>query len=83
MTTAHITGYHRKEFRFVSFVELVKLATGKDLLAVKTQADGLLNGKPFDLTFPDYESAKRFASLASAIGAIVDIDDDKPSISTL
>ena len=71
-SVVRITGYSRK-FMAISFVKLVRQATGEGLAPAKNRLDRLLTGETIELEFQDTEAAQAFVHSLAEIGGIADV----------
>lgn len=63
-----VSGYS-KRLSFIPFVKLIEKAAGESLGPSKRRADELLEGRGFELSFADRESAVAFVQAATDLGA--------------
>jgi len=64
-----VHGYTRR-LNVIAFVKLIRKATGESLAPAKGRVDNLLAGEPFEIVFPDDETAASFHEAATALGAV-------------
>jgi hypothetical protein len=85
MPIINVTGW-KPGFKTVSFIKLLR-EQGKEscgLAEAKSLVDGLLQGKPFSVSFASEQEAASFIQQANGLGAIAKAQgstDDKPVIS--
>lgn len=69
-----ITGYDR-QLSAISLIKLIREATGDDLAVTKGRVDHLLEtGEAFEIVLPNNGDATAFASKATSLGAVVDLE---------
>jgi ribosomal protein L7/L12 len=70
MTIVRITGY-RPNFLTISFVKLLRGATGEGLASAKDKVDGLLDShSEIEVQFQSVEDSAQFLHAAEEIGAV-------------
>ena len=71
MTTVSITGW-QPGFETISFMKLLREGSQsqRTLAEAKLLVDGLLRGKPFEVTFPSRGEAETFVRFAANLGVI-------------